>query len=161
MSMHDQYDASVSVPRRLWKVRHRERGKKTELVHGRLGVAPTTRLQGETLLPIATQSKREYSSKIDFNYATGAPVPSATLLHVDVPNKSIYNNKRWKFWSRCCIHNSARLMKSSSSRAEKKSGAWKLTISIGTLDGYRNVFISETKPQTEKCCSSFSTYFCM
>lgn len=52
-------------------------------------------------------------------------------------------------------------MKSSSSRAEKKSGAWKLTISIGALDGYRNVFFSETKPQTENFYSIFSTIpFC-
>lgn len=58
-SMYDQYDGSVAVSRRLRKVRHSERGEKPEEVHRRSSAAATTRLQGEGLLPTATQGKRE------------------------------------------------------------------------------------------------------
>lgn len=57
--MYDQYDGSVAVSRRLRKVRHSERGEKPEEVHRRSSAAATTRLQGEGLLPTATQGKRE------------------------------------------------------------------------------------------------------
>lgn len=57
--MHGQYHDSVAVPRRLREVPHSERGEKPGRVRGRPGVAAATRLQGEALLPTATQGERE------------------------------------------------------------------------------------------------------
>jgi len=50
----------VAVSGRLREVRHRQRREESEHVCGRFGAAAAPRLPGETFLPAAAASKREY-----------------------------------------------------------------------------------------------------